>query len=109
MGLPVIVQEDDNLSPIMRRYFSGTMIPQPTPRACAEAIIENDSRREELPAAGRRNREQFENQFTWAHVARWVSWVLTRDDSWIREFDSSYPCGRLEKFPPSFSEGEDAG
>ncbi|MBN1555214.1 MAG: glycosyltransferase family 4 protein [Phycisphaerae bacterium] len=100
-GLPVIVQEDDNLSPMMRRFFSGTIIPKPTSEACAKAIVENNAHRKELSARGTATREQFEKSFTWTHVAKWVSWVLTKDDSWIRDFEPSHPCGRLETFPPS--------
>lgn len=98
-GLPVIVQEDDNLSPIVRRYFSAFSLPKPTAEAFSQAILSCWNRRKELPAMGQNNREQFERRFTWTHAARWVSWALTRDETWIRDFEPDHPCGLLETFP----------
>ena len=74
-GLPVLVSDDCNVTPIVEGNRMGIVIRDVTPQTLAARITEAYRRREELAETGRRNRELVIQKFSWLAVARRVAKV----------------------------------
>ena len=75
-GLPVIVSDNANLTPIVRNENMGLVIREASPACLAEAIQEAWRRRDEFQEIGRRNRELAIRKYSWLAAARAVADVL---------------------------------
>jgi glycosyltransferase involved in cell wall biosynthesis len=74
-GLPVIVTDDCDMTPIVEGHRMGLVVREASPQALAAAITEAFRRRRELAETGRRNRELVVQRFSWLEVARRVAKV----------------------------------
>jgi len=74
-GLPVLVSDDCNVTPIVEGHRMGMVVRDVTPETLAASITETYRRRQELAETGRRNRELVIEKFSWLEVARRVAKV----------------------------------
>jgi len=79
-GLPVIVSDDCNMTPIVEGNRMGIVIKDLTAKGIADAVVEAYRRREEMARIGQQNRELMFEKFSWTYVAKRVVRVLNLDD-----------------------------
>jgi glycosyltransferase involved in cell wall biosynthesis len=75
-GLPVLVTEDPNLSPIVREYDMGLIISNASPQSIARAMKHILARREAFHAIGQRNADWASRRGFWSHACQKVEAVL---------------------------------
>jgi glycosyltransferase involved in cell wall biosynthesis len=75
-GLPVLITDEPNLTPIVRENNMGLVIDEATPQAIGEALTEAYHRREELAEIGRRNAAWAKQFGSWDHACRRIERTL---------------------------------
>jgi len=83
-GLPVIVQDNCNLTPIVEKWDMGLVVRDIGPRTVADAICRAYRERDRMAEVGKRNRQLVRDRFSWTHIAERVVDVLagTADADW---------------------------
>ncbi len=75
-GLPVLITDEPNLTPIVRKNNMGLIIDQATPQAIGTALTEAYHRRGELAEIGRRNAAWAKQFGSWNHACRRIETAL---------------------------------
>jgi glycosyltransferase involved in cell wall biosynthesis len=76
-GLPVLVQDNCNLTPLVQGHSMGLIVQDADPQNVAMVVTEAYRRREEMERIGRMNRQLMVDKYSWDHVARRVANVLS--------------------------------